>query len=83
MDTKGCSAKLLGELRLVGGLELVVELVAHAVAQLVDQTLGVETLEDECRAESVEGLGVVEVGVDRRRDARVLHLDSDLDDRRG
>ena len=67
-----------GELRLVGRLELVVELVAHPCAQLVDQALGVESLEDERGAQSIERLGVVEVGLDRLGDARVLHLHRDL-----
>ena len=56
----------------------VVELVAHAGAQLVDQALGVETLEGERGDQAVQRLGVVEVGVDRVADARVLHLHGHL-----
>ena len=70
--------EVVGELGLVGRLERVVELLAHAVAQLVDQALGVETLQDERGAQSVQRLGVVEVGLDRVADARVLHLHGHL-----
>jgi hypothetical protein len=66
----GDRAKCCGELALVGGLEAVVELVAHAVAQLVDQALGVEALQRERPDQPVQPLGVVEVGLDGVADAR-------------
>jgi hypothetical protein len=72
------SGEMSAELGLVGGLQLVVELFAHATAQLVDQPLRVEALEHERSAESIEGLGIVEVGIDRLRYSGVLHLDRDI-----
>ena len=65
----------LDELRLVGGLDAVVELVAHAHPQLVHERVHVEPLEREGREQAVQDLGVVEVGEDGGVDARVLHLD--------
>src|SRR4051794_1587075 len=69
------AGELLAELRLVARLQLVVEFVAHPAAQLVHQAVGIETFQYEGRTESVEGLDVVEVRIDRLGDARVLNLD--------
>ena len=66
------------ELGLVRGLDAVVELVAHPRTQLVDETLHVEALQRERREQSVEHLGVVEVGPDRTVDARILDFHRDL-----
>ena len=63
---------------LVCCLQLVVELVAHSVAQLVDKTLCVEPFQHERGAEAVERFGVVEVAVDGLGHARVLHLHRDV-----
>ena len=69
----------LGELDDVARLELVVELLAHARPQLVDERLGVEPLEHHRREHRVHHLGGVEVGLDRGADARVLHLHGDIE----
>ena len=61
------------------GLELVVELFAHAGPQLVDEGLGVETLQHHRREHRVHHLGGVEVALDRLVDARVLDLDRDVE----
>ena len=61
-----------------GGLELVVELLGDALAQLVGQRLGVQPGRDagQQRHQQPE---VAQVGVDRLGDARVLDLDRDVD----
>ena len=65
----------VGELRLAGGFQPVVELVRHAGSELVHQGLDVEVLEGELGEEAVEELGVVEVALDGAVDTRVLDLD--------
>ena len=69
----------LGELDDVACLELVVELLAHARPQLVDERLGVEALQHHRREHRVHHLGGVEIGLDRGADAGVLHLDRDVE----
>ena len=67
------------ELGDVACLELVVELLAHARPELVDERLGVETLQHHHREHRVHHLGGVEVGLDGLTDARVLHLHGDVE----
>ena len=65
------------EAALVLGLVLVVELLQHALAQLVRDRLGVEPRRERL-GEPQDHAGVREVGPDRRVDARVLDLHRDL-----
>ncbi len=67
-----------GELGDVGGLPAVVELLAHAQAQLVDEGAGVEAVEGQRREHRVHHLGGVEVLLDRLGDAGELDLDGEL-----
>ena len=70
------AAVVVGEHPLVGGLDAVVELLADALPDLLDERRDVEVLVEQAggghgRVEAVE------VGADRLVDARVLHLDRD------
>ncbi len=63
------------ELGEVARLDRVVEFLAHAVAQLVDEALRVEALEHHRGEHRVHHFGGVEVALDRLVDSRVLHFD--------
>ncbi len=64
-----------GELGDVGRLAAVVEFLAHAHTQLVDEGPGVEAVERQRREHRVHHLGGVEVFLDRLGNAGELHLD--------
>ena len=73
---------VVGELLLVRGLEPVVELLAEPGAQLVDERAGRRSPGNTLADAAEEQADVAEVGLDRLRDARVLHLHRDRDARR-
>ncbi|MEZ5239355.1 MAG: hypothetical protein R2716_10565 [Microthrixaceae bacterium] len=71
-----------GEQELVVGLAAVVELLEQALAQLLDDGLGIEAREQQAQHREQQ-VGVREVRPDRIRHARVLNLDRHLPALRG
>ena len=72
------AGEVLGELGQVLRLAPVVELLAHAGPQLVDEPPGVEALQRQRREHRVHHLGPVEVLLDGVADAGELDLDGEL-----